>query len=223
MALTPIADVFEQLKQVPQPSKYHPEGNVYVHTALVYAAVRQLDANLSYQLISAAFHDVGKLTTTRVTDEKITAYGHERESLRIFNEYQPFIFPGLTEYDLMTTRYIIINHMKAKRLDEMRPFKVAALEQESFELMKLPGYRFQNPIFKDRSYPRPFTFLQAFVHRDTMLPRHNGIITYFQRMFQSDVNHPMFHDVVIAPFEKFVQSIQAKQNVDAILRASKKV
>ena len=74
------------LRGVIQDPRWHPEGDVWVHTlAVVDAAarlIRQNQRHLSTDdclvvLFGALLHDVGKPTTTRIEAQGITAYGHE--------------------------------------------------------------------------------------------------------------------------------------------------
>jgi tRNA nucleotidyltransferase (CCA-adding enzyme) len=74
------------LAGVAQDPRWHPEGDVWVHTLMVVDAaaklVRQPERGLSEEevaivLFGALLHDLGKPATTRTTDSGITAHGHE--------------------------------------------------------------------------------------------------------------------------------------------------
>ena len=66
---------------VPQSPKYHPEGDVFEHTMLVIDCAAKLRARAVNPLgfmLSALFHDLGKVVATEIREDgRITAYGHE--------------------------------------------------------------------------------------------------------------------------------------------------
>ena len=68
------------LKSVPQPPEYHPEGDVWNHTLLVVdeaAALRDHASDVRAFMWAALLHDLGKPGTTRMRNGKIIAYGHD--------------------------------------------------------------------------------------------------------------------------------------------------
>ena len=70
----------KNLKYIEQNLVHHPEGNVLNHTLLVIdkASEYKNDSKDKRVFMWAAFlHDLGKLTTTRERNGKITAYGHD--------------------------------------------------------------------------------------------------------------------------------------------------
>ncbi len=73
-----------RLEGVPQPPRYHPEGDVFAHTLL---AVRHLPQNAERRLAWAALlHDVGKALTTQVIRGRIRAFGHDRAGAELAAE-----------------------------------------------------------------------------------------------------------------------------------------
>ncbi|MBL8694865.1 MAG: CCA tRNA nucleotidyltransferase [Planctomycetes bacterium] len=62
-----------QTRGVPQPPKYHPEGDVYFHTVDVLDRLRPVKLVTA---LAALFHDVGKTRSLTVTD-RIRFHGHE--------------------------------------------------------------------------------------------------------------------------------------------------
>lgn len=71
------------LRGVEQSSIWHPEGDVFTHTAEVLnywgAHLRTGDDETDLIVAVAAMcHDLGKATTTTLRDGKITSYGHDR-------------------------------------------------------------------------------------------------------------------------------------------------
>jgi len=71
----------EALIGVPQPKKWHPEGDVWTHTLLCVDKMVALKTGEAKQDLKMMFailcHDLGKATHTQITPEKISAIGHE--------------------------------------------------------------------------------------------------------------------------------------------------
>jgi predicted kinase len=91
-SLSPYLDQLPLLKQTPQDSKWHQEGNVYIHTSMVLENVYELlekeELDLSNQEIlalvfSAVLHDIAKPFSTKtqvINDvERIVAPYHEEK------------------------------------------------------------------------------------------------------------------------------------------------
>ena len=80
---------------------HHPEGNVWNHTLLVvdHAAQRKAESTDARVFMwSALLHDIGKPSTTKIRNGKITAYNHDKigadlakEFLSVFTEDTDFI------------------------------------------------------------------------------------------------------------------------------------
>ncbi len=89
------------LKNAEQSPVYHPEGNVWEHTMLVVdeAAKRKSESsNERVFMWTALLHDIGKPSTTKLRNGKITSYDHDkvgadlsRKFLAEFNEDSAFI------------------------------------------------------------------------------------------------------------------------------------
>ena len=70
-AIPPLGDV-------PQPLQYHPEGDVLRHTSLVLAFLPEpVTPDLAW---TAVFHDVGKLQTFELAEDRIRFNDHDRVS-----------------------------------------------------------------------------------------------------------------------------------------------
>lgn len=79
-----LREFFPELEQtigVAQNPRFHPEGDVFVHSMLVVDAAAQLRDRAQWPLglmLAALLHDLGKTIATEVQpDGRITAYGHE--------------------------------------------------------------------------------------------------------------------------------------------------
>jgi len=88
-------DVFEPvaaLKGVPQDPRWHPEGDVYVHTMQVVDRASEMARSLSAEdreilLFAALCHDLGKPGTTSTEDGRIRSTGHEAKSAELAREW----------------------------------------------------------------------------------------------------------------------------------------
>lgn len=80
-ALEPWFKELAALIDVPQPPRYHPEGDAYVHSMLVLHAAAQKKAQAKRPeafVYAALTHDLGKaVSTTRGEDGEWHSYGHE--------------------------------------------------------------------------------------------------------------------------------------------------
>lgn len=126
--------IVEALKNSEQSPKYHPEGSVYNHTVqVVERAIKTNDPDI---IVSAIFHDLGKLDT-ETRDEKngeitIHHYGHEIVSINYFREYGE-LYKDLV-VDQNKIEDIILNHMRAQLFSSFKmtnPHK-----RENFKNMK---------------------------------------------------------------------------------------
>ena len=88
-------DVFEpvaRLKGVPQDPRWHPEGDVYVHTMMVVDRAAEIAQSLAgvareILLFAALCHDLGKPETTSVENDRIRSLGHEAKSAERTREW----------------------------------------------------------------------------------------------------------------------------------------
>ncbi|WP_300349613.1 HDIG domain-containing metalloprotein [Clostridium sp.] len=73
--------ILEDLEKVQQEKKYHPEGNVWIHSMQVVdeAANLRNNANNKREFMWAALlHDIGKKETTKMRKGRWTAYEHDK-------------------------------------------------------------------------------------------------------------------------------------------------
>lgn len=107
------------LKGIKQDSKYHPEGDVYMHTMSVLDQAGELfptgidnpDRYLPFML-SALCHDFGKVNTTEINSkERLCALNHEITGIPIANDFLGRIYnnKGFIKYVDNMIKY----HMKA--------------------------------------------------------------------------------------------------------------
>jgi hypothetical protein len=122
-----IRHLLEKCEQTPQSKTWHPEGDVLIHTKIVYERARK-SGNLDYAL-AALFHDLGKTETTRLNKRgSWGSYGHEFVSARLVIKYQDWISRQGGDVDLIHD--IVINHMKVKMMGEMRQSKQEEIKKK---------------------------------------------------------------------------------------------
>lgn len=100
---------------VKQNPVYHPEGDVFEHTMLVLDCAAGLRDRAQWALafmISALFHDLGKVVATQVQEDgRITAYGHEVQGLEMAE----------TQMRRLTRHAKLIEYVKNQMWLHMRP------------------------------------------------------------------------------------------------------
>ena len=65
------------MKACEHSSQYHQEGSVWTHTCMVYSHIQALHPDNKVLLLSAIFHDVGKVIARREIEGKVRFSGHE--------------------------------------------------------------------------------------------------------------------------------------------------
>lgn len=115
-----VFDLLVKCGDTPQSNKWHPEGNVLIHTKIVYdRALKTGDINM---VLAALFHDLGKVETTKKNKKgDWSAHGHEFKSAKILVSYKDWIESMGGDYDVV--RDIVVGHMRIKYINEMRPHK----------------------------------------------------------------------------------------------------
>ena len=72
--------MIKDLQDVEQNPKFHPEGNVFVHTIMVVdegAKNRDKSNNKRAFMWSLLLHDIGKKPTTKIRKGRLTSYDHD--------------------------------------------------------------------------------------------------------------------------------------------------
>lgn len=137
-------EVGEKLKATEQNPIYHAEGNVYIHTQMVYEEVEKLYPDDTEMLVAAVFHDLGKIDTTFLKTKKdgttkISSDGHEFTSLKYLDLYLD-LFEDLV-VDKSRIYAMVKYHMKAHLYREgkiKKPSKINAFESNKYfeDIMK---------------------------------------------------------------------------------------
>jgi len=119
------------LRGVEQPKEFHPEGDVFVHTALMLELMEESSVELAWSVI---LHDVGKPATFSIGDDGIEHfYSHDKVGAKIAEKILKRLKFSNSEIDNIVSA--VRNHMKFAHVQEMRKSKLKRLMAEpSFSL-----------------------------------------------------------------------------------------
>ena len=94
---------------------HHPEGNTFKHILIVLKRAYKNFPNDPNMILSALFHDLGKMDTYAVNPKtgQPTAHGHENKSIDYVHQFKDWI-ESIDGADINTVKYIVKNHMKVK-------------------------------------------------------------------------------------------------------------
>jgi poly(A) polymerase len=119
----------EHLHGEPQPPAVHPEGDVFRHTLLGLAHLREPTFELA---LASLLHDVGKPATARMREGRVTFYHHQR-----VGEDAARAVCGRLRMSTSQTRrvtWLVARHMMLMNFDEMREATLKRLfAEEGFE------------------------------------------------------------------------------------------
>ena len=122
-----IKDELERLKTYQENSLYHPESNVYEHIKIVTdRLITTGDIDL---ILAGLYHDIMKLKAAEKTLEKtgkFRAFGHEQMGSKIVQRDVEFIKDMGADVDMVES--IVLNHMRMKKISEMKKSKVEILK-----------------------------------------------------------------------------------------------
>ncbi len=119
----------DALRGVPQPPDFHPEGDVWTHTLLMFrhSPARSLPLGLAVLL-----HDIGKPATLTVTD-RIRFHGHARQGARQAMAIGRQL--RLPIADVEVAADLVEQHLRFMQVRQMRPATLKRfLRQPRFEL-----------------------------------------------------------------------------------------
>ena len=110
----PLQQILMDQWKAKQNPEWHPEGNVLKHIITVTNRAFATQPENINLILSAYFHDLGKLATAGVNPKtgQPTAHGHEKVSTQLVNEYSEFI--ESLGGDPEEIEYMVSNHMKMK-------------------------------------------------------------------------------------------------------------
>ncbi len=109
----------EAMKGCEQPPEYHPEGDVFVHTALLLEKMGEPSPLLA---LSAVFHDVGKPVTFSLKEGKIKFYEHAPIGADMTRKIMKRLRFSNDEIEVVSE--CVANHMKFADVQKMRSGKL---------------------------------------------------------------------------------------------------
>ncbi|WP_297427826.1 HDIG domain-containing metalloprotein [Clostridium sp.] len=121
--------MIKDLNEVDQNPKFHPEGNVFIHTMMVIdegAKSRDKSEDERAFMWALLLHDIGKKPTTKLRKGRLTSYNHDivgaemaEEFLNYFNEEESFIknVRGLVRWHMQSL--FVTKEMKFQNIDGM--------------------------------------------------------------------------------------------------------
>ena len=117
-----------------QPPKFHPEGDVFVHTCLMLNMMKNPDRVLAYTVL---LHDVGKHNTAFMGEDRIRFHGHETVGARMAEKILRRI--KLPTQEIKQIVIAIAGHMRFKDVQKMNKSTLRKLMgADTFDLeMKL--------------------------------------------------------------------------------------
>ncbi|PIQ87253.1 MAG: phosphohydrolase [Candidatus Omnitrophica bacterium CG11_big_fil_rev_8_21_14_0_20_45_26] len=110
-----ILPEIEAMKGVQQSPEFHPEGDVFVHTAIILNQLKDPSPILAF---GALLHDVGKPATQAVKEGKITFYSHEHVGAEMAEKILRRLRFSNHEIDGILS--CVVNHMKFAAVQQMR-------------------------------------------------------------------------------------------------------
>ncbi len=119
------------LAGVEQPPEFHPEGDVWCHTLLMFRHFVWRDAPTAWCVL---LHDIGKPSTwSRDPDGRIRFFGHEERGAELAGRILDRLVFSPVERDAIV--YAVRNHMRFAAVRNMRPARLRRLmEAETFPM-----------------------------------------------------------------------------------------
>ncbi|GEA32700.1 HDIG domain-containing metalloprotein [Clostridium diolis] len=121
--------MISDLRDVDQNPKFHPEGNVFIHTMMVIdqgAVNRERSRDKRVFMWALLLHDIGKKPTTKLRKGRLTSYNHDsvgaemaRKFLTYFNMEENFIdeVRGLVRWHMQSL--FVTKDMKFQNIGDM--------------------------------------------------------------------------------------------------------
>lgn len=99
-----------------QPPQFHPEGDVFTHTAMMLNAMREPSLRLAYAVL---LHDIGKPPTARLVDGRLRFNRHAAQGAALAEAILKRL--RLPADDIKAVVFCIANHMRFMDVRRMRP------------------------------------------------------------------------------------------------------
>jgi len=121
--------MIKNLIKVEQNPKFHPEGNVFIHTMMTIdegAKIREKSTNKIVFMWTLILHDIGKGPTTKLRNGKLTSYNHDIVGAEMAREFLNYyrVDESVTNKICALIRYhmqilFTVKQSRYERLDEM--------------------------------------------------------------------------------------------------------
>src|SRR5271157_1698786 len=131
--LAVILPEIEALKGCDQPERFHPEGDVFVHTRLMLSLLEP-DAT-GEQALSVLLHDIGKPPTRSFdpADQRIRFNGHDKVGAEMAEQVMTRL--RFSRHEINVVVEAVRNHMIFKDVKQMRPAKLRRfMARPNFEI-----------------------------------------------------------------------------------------
>ena len=120
----------ETLKGVEQPSEYHPEGDVYVHTLMLLEGLSNAPIELA---MGCLLHDIAKPATFERAPDRIRFHGHDRMGAEMSRDICKRLTFSNSQTDLICA--LVAEHLRFKDAKQMRVSTLKRfLKMERFDL-----------------------------------------------------------------------------------------
>jgi len=133
-----IQRIFLKLSQIKEDPQWHPEDNALEHIKSVYE--KALETDDPDQVMAALFHDLGKAFTAKLKPgtQYSSSHGHENASMYLADLAAMRDFMESFGADPDVVIWIVKNHMRMHKFEEMRHKKQKALkENPAFKKLKI--------------------------------------------------------------------------------------
>lgn len=125
--LPKILPEIDEMHYCIQDPKWHPEGDVFIHTREVVEAVKEHPMVVK---MAALLHDVGKPNVREGT----SYHGHAKSGVKLAEDIMRWF--GRPKHEVEAVKFVVENHMKMKVLSKMKVSKRRKLyDSPHFELL----------------------------------------------------------------------------------------
>lgn len=136
-------NMLKELKGTKQSPKHHPEGDVWNHTMMVIdnaSKVKEQSLDIKVFMWAALLHDIGKPSTTRIHNNRITSYDHDKIGEKLTKEFL-FCFTDCKKF-IYNVSKLVRYHMHVMFVVKNMPYKDISglLTETNIKDVALLGY-----------------------------------------------------------------------------------
>lgn len=131
-----ITDILNQMKGIPQPIEFHPEGDVFNHTLIVTQKVKNAGGDLP-TIFATLMHDIGKINTP--ADILPKHIGHDKRGVEMIQELKN----GITNIPIEwwdTAEFVAGEHMRAHNVVKKNKIKKMIIDANN-TVIGLDGFK----------------------------------------------------------------------------------